>query len=188
MADLLPLIQHSNRCLQRVELVGSALTAADISSLRVLPHLRRLSVSYEAAKISLPAVRAAGRSLRRHRPSAWQRREHEQRRRAAQPAGLQRGCCDERIAALSVWDEQAVRRRLSESKGEQSEHNLLHVEGLDVSAVRRLFFQALQEEMDRHPASVSYVGHLSVVGGPMMRGDGVEDGGTTTAMRMKRHK
>jgi hypothetical protein len=160
-SDLLPLIYSNNRCLQSVEVVGSALTAVDICSLKVLPSLRRLCLSYEETRVILPEVKEAVRTLRRYRPTAAQRRDDELRnRQRRRPHRL--GGCNERISALAEWDREAVVRRLNESVECELSTNLLSVSGLDVSCARVVFFEALQKEVDQSSFSRPRFGRLLV--------------------------
>ena len=162
-SDLRPLIHPNNRCLHSVELIGSALTAANILSLSVLPCLSRLAVSDESARVLLPEVEAAGTAARSHHFTALRRHSTSERHAAhlrsvlAPPAGL------EQLAWLDVWDAAATARRFSERAEEGSAYNLLNVAGVDALVVRPVFFQALQAEVSHSSHGGTQVGILQEV-------------------------
>ena len=162
--DLHPLVQPSNHSLRSVELIGADLTSADINSLSVLPSLSYLALQDEETRVTLPEVQTAVQQIRSYQPSTLQRQAAFERAESRLRSVLVRSACSERIAALDVWDAEAVARRVTQRGFEEhSLYNLLCVDGLDPSTARPLLFQALQAEIARSPHGGTRAGRLQTM-------------------------
>ena len=181
-SDLQPLIHTNNRSLHSIALSGSALTAAAILSLSVLPVLSHLAVSHRNVRVWLTPVVAAMREARCHRwtlaevvAALRDARSHLWTSYSQQPsfdtgrylsktrAQPVRSASVDKVALLDVWEAEVAARRLSERVDEGSKHNLLGVEGIDSLVVRPVFFQALQAAVQRSPHGGTRVGLLQYI-------------------------
>ena len=164
-ANLQPLIHPDNRSLLSAELIGSALTAAFIHSLSVLPSLLRLAVSNEEVRVTLPEVQWALQDIDSRRPTARQKRDFAslQRQIFRDESQRSRSRCNRHRALFDALDTGQVADGLVRDCHHRAVYctsNLLYVDGIDVAANRPVFFQALQAQIGRSSHAGTRTGRL----------------------------